>query len=45
MKALVVHSLAVQDLEFAGLLAPEDKGLFSHRLFNPWRIYFLSCGG
>lgn len=32
MKAIVGHSLVVQDLEFAGLLAPEGKGPFLHRL-------------
>lgn len=30
VNALVVHSRAVQDLEFAGHLAPKGKGPFSH---------------
>lgn len=40
-KALVVHSLVVQDLECAGHLPAKGKGPFSHWLFNPSRIYFL----
>lgn len=41
MKALVVHSLVVQDREWAGLLPPKGKGPFSHWLFDPLRIYFF----
>lgn len=41
MKALVVHSLVVQDREWAGLLPPKGKGPFSHWIFDPLRIYFF----